>query len=44
MQNLKEKIRFDNRKYLKEGVTIEPDIVERNFRYDRIMRSLGTKN
>ena len=42
--NLKEKIKFENGKHVKENVTIEPDILERIYRYDKIMKQLIGKN
>jgi hypothetical protein len=44
LPNLKEKIKFENGKHVKENVTIEPDILERIYRYDKIMKTLTARN
>ena len=44
LPNLKEKIKFENGKHVQEGVTIEHDILERIYRYDRIFKQLTNKN
>jgi hypothetical protein len=44
LPNLKEKIKFENGKHVKEEVTIEPDILERIYRYERIMKGLIYRN
>jgi len=44
LPNLKEKFKFDCGKHVKEGVNIESDILERIFRYDRIIKVLMIRN